>query len=82
MIQFLAEAKKLFVEFVYFLLAGPFVLAQRFNFYLLFLGLGDDVFEFKLQIINLSLPEVRIYGDLAAGPNKDDTAYVALFERT
>ncbi|WP_419740634.1 class I SAM-dependent DNA methyltransferase [Ruegeria sp.] len=34
------------------------------------------------QIINLSLPEVRIYGDLAVGPNKDDTAYVALFERT
>ncbi len=34
------------------------------------------------QIINLSLPEVRIYGDLAAGPNKDDAAYIALFERT
>ncbi len=34
------------------------------------------------QIQNLTLPEVRIYGDLAAGPNKDDTALIALFERT
>lgn len=33
------------------------------------------------EILNLSLPEVRIYGDLAAGPNKDDTALIALFER-
>ncbi|NOD33429.1 MULTISPECIES: class I SAM-dependent methyltransferase [unclassified Ruegeria] len=33
------------------------------------------------QIRNLTLPEVRIYGDLAAGPNKDDRAFVALFER-
>ena len=33
------------------------------------------------QIRNLTLPEVRIYGDLAAGPNKDDTALIALFER-
>ncbi len=33
------------------------------------------------QIRNLTLPEVRIYGDLAAGPNKDDTAFIALFER-
>ncbi len=34
------------------------------------------------RINNLSLPEVRIYGDLAAGENKDDTAFVALFEKT
>ncbi|WP_170430617.1 class I SAM-dependent DNA methyltransferase [Ruegeria arenilitoris] len=34
------------------------------------------------QIHNLTLPEVRIYGDLAVGPNKDDTALIALFERT
>lgn len=34
------------------------------------------------QIRNLNLPEVRIYGDLAAGPNKDDTALIALFEKT
>ncbi len=33
------------------------------------------------QISNLSLPEVRIYGDLAAGPNKDDIALIALFEK-
>ncbi len=33
------------------------------------------------QIRNLSLPEVQIYGDLAADPNKDDTAFIALFER-
>ena len=32
------------------------------------------------RIRNLTLPEVRIYGDLAAGPNKDDTAFIALFE--
>ncbi|MCA0929586.1 class I SAM-dependent DNA methyltransferase [Ruegeria profundi] len=34
------------------------------------------------EIQNLALPEVRIYGELAAGPNKDDTALIALFERT
>ncbi|CUH45327.1 biotin biosynthesis protein BioC [Ruegeria atlantica] len=33
------------------------------------------------QIRNLTLPEVRIYGDLASGPNKGDTALIALFER-
>ncbi|CAD0184722.1 putative methyltransferase (contains TPR repeat) [Ruegeria sp. THAF57] len=33
------------------------------------------------QIQNLSLTEVPIYGDLAAGPNKNDTALIALFER-
>lgn len=33
------------------------------------------------QIGNLSLPEVRIYGELAAGPNKDDLARIALFEK-
>ncbi len=33
------------------------------------------------QIQNLTLTEVPIYGDLAAGPNKDDTALIALFER-
>jgi predicted TPR repeat methyltransferase len=47
------------------------------------LGFADAFRQLEQgQIINLSLPEVRIYGDLAAGPNKDDTAYVALFERT
>ncbi len=33
------------------------------------------------QISSLSLPEVRIYGDLAAGANKDDIALIALFEK-
>ncbi|WP_171123617.1 MULTISPECIES: class I SAM-dependent methyltransferase [unclassified Ruegeria] len=33
------------------------------------------------QIQNLTLSEVPIYGDLAVGPNKDDTALIALFER-
>ncbi len=33
------------------------------------------------QIRNLTLPQVRIYGDLAAGPNNDDTAFIALFEK-
>lgn len=33
------------------------------------------------QIRNLALPEVPIYGDLASGPNKNDTALIALFER-
>ena len=31
---------------------------------------------------HLALTTVRIYGDLAAGPNKDDTALIALFEKT
>lgn len=30
----------------------------------------------------LTLPETRIYGDLASGPHKDDTALIALFEKT
>lgn len=34
------------------------------------------------RIAHLKLHEVRIYGDLATGPNKDDTAYIALFEKT
>ncbi|MEX0366951.1 MAG: class I SAM-dependent methyltransferase [Ruegeria sp.] len=34
------------------------------------------------QIENLKLPQVRIYGDLAAGDNKDDTAFIALFEKS
>ncbi len=34
------------------------------------------------QIRDLSLTQVRIYGDLAAGPNKDDIALIALFEKT
>ncbi len=33
------------------------------------------------QIQNLTLTEAPIYGDLAAGPNKDDTALIALFKR-
>ncbi|RLK03737.1 class I SAM-dependent DNA methyltransferase [Ruegeria conchae] len=33
------------------------------------------------QISNLSFTEVRIYGELAAGPNKDDIALIALFEK-
>jgi len=33
------------------------------------------------RIRNLTLPKTRIYGDLAAGANKDDTAFIALFER-
>lgn len=47
------------------------------------LGFADALTHLEHdRIINLTLPEVRIYGDLAAGPNKDDTAFIALFERT
>ncbi|WP_298855518.1 class I SAM-dependent methyltransferase [uncultured Ruegeria sp.] len=46
------------------------------------LGFADALSELEQnQIRNLTLPEVRIYGDLAAGPNKNDTALIALFER-
>lgn len=34
------------------------------------------------RIEHLSLPEVRIYGDLAKGENKDDMALIALFEKS
>jgi len=34
------------------------------------------------KISKLTLPEVRIYGDLATGPNKLDTALIALFEKS
>jgi len=33
-------------------------------------------------IRDLRLPEVRIYGDRATGPHADDTALIALFEKT
>jgi len=33
------------------------------------------------QITGLSLPQVQVYGDLATGENKDDTALIALFEK-
>ncbi len=32
-------------------------------------------------ILNLRLPQVQIYGDLAAGPHRNDTARIALFEK-
>jgi SAM-dependent methyltransferase len=34
------------------------------------------------HIHNLTLTKVRIYGDLAVGPNKDDQAIIALFEKS
>lgn len=34
------------------------------------------------RIENMKLAEARIYGDLAAGPNKDDIALIALFEKS
>ncbi len=46
------------------------------------LGFADALKQLEQgQIENLRLPETRIYGDLAAGPNRDDTAFIALFER-
>lgn len=34
------------------------------------------------KISKLTLPEVRIYGDLADGPHKQDTALIAIFEKS
>ncbi len=46
------------------------------------LGFAEALRELEQdQIRNLTLTEVRIYGDLAAGDNKDDAALIALFER-
>ncbi len=46
-------------------------------------GFGDALRKLEQgQIENLTLPEARIYGDLAAGENKDDTALIALFEKS
>ncbi len=46
------------------------------------LGFAEALRELEQdQIRSLTLTEVRIYGDLAAGDNKDDTAFIALFER-
>ncbi len=46
-------------------------------------GFGDALRKLEQgQIENLILPEARIYGDLAAGENKDDTALIALFEKS
>ncbi|KIC40480.1 methyltransferase [Ruegeria sp. ANG-R] len=46
------------------------------------LGFADTFHRLEAgQIGNLSFTQVRIYGDLAAGPNKDDTAQIALFEK-
>ncbi|MFT7594073.1 MAG: SAM-dependent methyltransferase [Paracoccaceae bacterium] len=33
------------------------------------------------KITGLSLPQVQVYGDLATGPHKDDSALIALFEK-
>ncbi len=47
------------------------------------LGFADTFRRLEAdQIRDLSLTQVRIYGDLAAGPNKDDIALIALFEKT
>ncbi len=47
------------------------------------LGFADTFRRLEAdQIRDLSLTQVRIYGDLAAGPNKDDVALIALFEKT
>ena len=47
------------------------------------LGFADTIRRLEAdQIRDLSLTQVRIYGDLAAGPNKDDIALIALFEKT
>ena len=47
------------------------------------LGFADALRQLEQdRIEHLTLSEVRIYGDLAAGPNKDDTALIALFERS
>ncbi|WP_377191657.1 class I SAM-dependent DNA methyltransferase [Ruegeria meonggei] len=47
------------------------------------LGFADALHKLAQgQIQNLTLSEVRIYGDLAAGPNRDDTALITMFERT
>ncbi len=46
-------------------------------------GFGDALRKLEQgQIENLTLPEARIYGDLAAVENKDDTALIALFEKS
>ncbi len=46
-------------------------------------GFGDALRKLEQgQIENLTLPEARIYGDLAVGENKDDTALIALFEKS
>lgn len=39
-----------------------------------FSDLGD-------RIVNFSLPQTRIYGPAATGDNKDDTAFIALFQK-
>jgi len=39
------------------------------------------VLEKEGRIVYLTRPEVRIYGDLAAGPHKEDTAVIILFEK-
>ncbi|WP_299989312.1 class I SAM-dependent methyltransferase [uncultured Ruegeria sp.] len=45
------------------------------------LGFADAFRRLEVdQISKLSFTEVRIYGALAAGPNKDDVALIALFE--
>ncbi|MFA3920151.1 class I SAM-dependent DNA methyltransferase [Ruegeria hyattellae] len=40
-----------------------------------------DALEQVARIGQPSLVEVRIFGDLATGENKDDTAFIALFEK-
>lgn len=46
------------------------------------MGFADRIEALRTQhlIHNLRLPEVRIYGDMASGEHKDDTAVIVLFE--
>ncbi len=46
-------------------------------------GFADKFRQLEVdhRTAHLKLHETRIYGDLASGANKDDTAYIALFEK-
>ena len=47
------------------------------------LGFADALQQLSNgRIHNLTLTPVRIFGSLAAGPNKDDEAFIALFEKS
>lgn len=45
-------------------------------------GFADVLDRLSGRITDLSLTEIRYYGDRATGPHKDDTGFAALFRKT
>ena len=64
LIQFLAQAKKYLIKFVYFILAGPFILGQIFYRRFVLLYFSCQVFQLEFQSIHVFLVFNRLFFQL------------------